>query len=104
MGPNNYVASGSDYVALIPKGFVTGVLGSVFDQQSRVYTEFTHTTSGLPLQSFGKLDQLPCKRIQRLATVIQKYGHMYYHFLDGEWPPFCVPLSCLRLPSVLLLG
>ena len=47
-GVNTYTADGEDYVALIPNGYVTGVLGSVFDAEGRVYTEFTKTISGLP--------------------------------------------------------
>ena len=28
----------------------------------------------------------PCRRFKRLATAVQKYGHMYYHFVQEVLP------------------
>ncbi len=38
-------------------------------------------------------DQKSCKRFKRLATVIQKYGHMYYHFVQEVLPRIILLVS-----------
>lgn len=34
--------------------------------------------------------QQQCIRYKKLATVIQRYGHMYYHFLEETLPRYVV--------------
>eukprot|EP00798_Chlamydomonas_sp_ICE-L_P006228 gene6228-2846_t len=82
---NIYLEEGELYVASIKNAFVTGVMGSVYDAQGRVYTEFTRNTRGLPMEK-NELENLDCKPLKRLASTIQKYGHMYYHFLLEALP------------------
>lgn len=102
-------------MATIPNAFVEGEDGIVYDQGGRVYhlpnQFYTRTSAVLPLPAHtpqqvgraarqGAAAPLPpppdrrlpaqalasCERHGSLATVIQRYGHMYYHFLEEALP------------------
>eukprot|EP01025_Chloroclados_australasicus_P002261 TRINITY_DN10522_c0_g1_i8.p1 TRINITY_DN10522_c0_g1~~TRINITY_DN10522_c0_g1_i8.p1 ORF type:complete len:380 (-),score=33.81 TRINITY_DN10522_c0_g1_i8:59-1198(-) len=72
------------YVAAIPHAFVQGESGLVFDAQGNVYHE-----KNFFLDRVESVKQVPKIRedgmcdvyYPTLATTIQRYGHMYYHFV-----------------------
>eukprot|EP00195_Chlamydomonas_chlamydogama_P012996 CAMPEP_0202900852 /NCGR_PEP_ID=MMETSP1392-20130828/12071_1 /ASSEMBLY_ACC=CAM_ASM_000868 /TAXON_ID=225041 /ORGANISM="Chlamydomonas chlamydogama, Strain SAG 11-48b" /LENGTH=784 /DNA_ID=CAMNT_0049587305 /DNA_START=364 /DNA_END=2719 /DNA_ORIENTATION=+ len=84
-GDNTYLADGQQFVVSIKNGRVSGVLGAVFDNRGRIFTELTPSVAGLPTTK-EQLDATKCKHFKRLATTIQKYGQMYYHFIQEVIP------------------
>lgn len=80
------------YVASIPNGFVEGESGMVYDAAGHVYylPNFFHnrTNPTLPLPSTTPADAYAqcARRYTRLASIVQRYGHMYYHFLIEALP------------------
>lgn len=90
---NVYDDGSSQFVATIEDGFVQGDAGLVFDAQGRLYQEKNHFFSrsgepspkpvlkGLDVDRDGKMTQYDA-----LATTIQKYGYMYFHFVEETLP------------------
>eukprot|EP00963_Diacronema_lutheri_P003604 scaffold285_cov330-Pavlova_lutheri.AAC.122 len=90
---NVYDDGSSQFVATIEDGYVQGDAGLVFDEQGRLYQEKNHffSRSGEPsprpvlealdVERDGKVVQYDA-----LATTIQKYGYMYYHFVEETLP------------------
>jgi len=98
------------YVASIPQGFVEGEGGLVYDAASNVYhlPFFFHnrTNPALPLPASSAADAAAActRRHRRLATVIQRYGHMYYHWLEETLPRIVALLAAGALtPDTRLL-
>lgn len=96
------------YVAAIPGGYVQGEGGLVFDARRHVYDlpyfHYNRTSTTLPLPA-SSAPPAACERYASLATVVQRFGHMYYHFL-AETLPRVVLLqrSGLLTPDVRLLS
>eukprot|EP00887_Chlorella_sp_A99_P003387 scaffold7.g3387.t1 len=79
------------YVATIPGGMVSGEGGSIFDSAGRAYLlPYLHSNrsgGAPPLPPRGPAEAAAgCERHARLASVIQRFGHMYYHFLEEALP------------------
>ncbi|XRA97161.1 Ephrin_rec_like domain-containing protein [Pycnococcus provasolii] len=69
------------FVAAIPHGHVQGGSGLVFDDAGRVYHEKNQhweRNNAKPPMPVATSSQ---KHYKLLATTIQKYGHMYFHFM-----------------------
>lgn len=101
-GLNTYQDDGHQFVASISGGYVTGVLGSVFDKHGRIYTELTRSIRGIPATS-EELNGIHCKRFNKLATTIQKYGHMYYHFVQEVLPRITLMQPYLDADTKILM-
>jgi len=88
------------FVAAIPGGRVEGDEGLVYDDSGRVYHEpghfFERAGSTAPMP--GARGALPNEHFDALASTIQKYGHMYYHFVAEGLPKF-VMLRNAGLPE-----
>lgn len=85
----------AQYVAAIPNAFVEGESGLVYDGNSNVYhldyffnnrtnpvLPFPHRTIAYASQQCQQRDH----QYPQLASIIQRYGHMYYHFLVEALP------------------
>ncbi|KAG1674239.1 hypothetical protein FOA52_013859 [Chlamydomonas sp. UWO 241] len=81
-GHNDYVPTGRQFVVAIDGGRVSGVLGSVTDAAGRQFAQFAPAGAQPDEAAAAK----PCRHFKRLATVVQKYGHMYYHFMQEVLP------------------
>ena len=78
-------------MAAIPSAFVQGESGTIFDASGRLYLlpylNFNRTGAQPPLPT-----QIPaeaaaaCERHARLASLVSRYGHMYYHFVEEVLP------------------
>ena len=69
------------FVAAIPHGHVQGGSGLVFDDAGRVFHEKNQQwerNNAKPPMPIATSSQ---KHYKLLATTIQKYGHMYFHFM-----------------------
>eukprot|EP00798_Chlamydomonas_sp_ICE-L_P008682 gene8682-34129_t len=84
-GDNKFTPEGAPFVASISEGRVTGVLGAVYDGQGNLFSELDPSAVIAP-ELVAAFTGDKCKRFKRLATGIQKYGHMYYHFLQEVLP------------------
>lgn len=74
-------ATSTAFVAAIPRAHIQGANGLVFDESGRVYHEknaFYERTASPPMPVATKGG---VRKYELLATTVQKYGHMYYHFL-----------------------
>eukprot|EP00798_Chlamydomonas_sp_ICE-L_P012641 gene12641-15875_t len=71
----------TQFIASIKNGYVTGVMGEVFDAQANIYIEFSQGQVEYLPKDMQAISDLGCKPVKRLASTIQKYGHMYYHFI-----------------------
>jgi capsular polysaccharide biosynthesis protein len=91
-GDNMFTYTQEQYVAVIPNGMVEGEAGLVFDAAGHVYhlPHLLHnrTTQALPKPQLPPHEAaLSCQQhYTRLGSVIQRYGHMYYHFLVETLP------------------
>ena len=86
------------FVAAIPGGRVEGDQGLVSDDAGRVYHEpgqfFERAGAAAPMPGDGPADE----HFDALASTVQKYGHMYYHFVAEGLPKF-VMLKQAGLPE-----
>eukprot|EP00798_Chlamydomonas_sp_ICE-L_P021392 gene21392-28347_t len=78
-------------------------MGSIYDVHGRVYSEFTHSADNIP-SDMDQLLQVECKPFKRLASTIQKYGHMYYHFVLEVLPRFILLRPYLDDDTKILIG
>ena len=91
-GDNIFQEVSPQYVASIPSGFVEGELGLVYDAAGDVfhlpYMFHNRTNPTLPMpQRTPAQAIIQCTHhFPKLATVIQRYGHMYYHWLEETLP------------------
>lgn len=91
-GPNMFEDVSSQYVAAINSGFVEGESGMVYDAAGNVYHlpfmfhNRTNPTLPMPRLSPQQAAQQCTHHFSRMATVIQRYGHMYYHWLEETLP------------------
>jgi capsular polysaccharide biosynthesis protein len=92
-GANMFQDVSSQYVAVIPAGFVEGEAGIVYDAAGNVYhlpfMFHNRTNPALPMPHHFSPQQAiqKCSRhYPRMASVIQRYGHMYYHWLEETLP------------------
>jgi len=91
-GPNIFKDVSSQYVAGIASGFVEGESGMVYDAAGNVYHlpfmfhNRTNPTLPMPRLSPQQSSQQCTHHYPRMASVIQRYGHMYYHWLEETLP------------------
>lgn len=91
-GDNLFKDASSQYVASIPSGFVEGESGVIYDAAGHLYHlpymfhNRTNPTLPLPQRTPAQAMVQCTHHFPRLATVIQRYGHMYYHWLEETLP------------------
>ncbi|QDZ19175.1 hypothetical protein HOP50_02g16890 [Chloropicon primus] len=90
---NTFESTSLPYVAAIEKAYVEGENGLVWDVEGNIYHEknmfFERTTPNpMPTEvTANKIFQATRKEhFPLLATTIQRYGHMYYHFVVETLP------------------
>ena len=69
------------FVAAIPHGHVQGGSGLVFDDAGRVYHEKNQHWERNNAKPPMPVATSESRHYKLLATTIQKYGHMYFHFM-----------------------
>ena len=92
--PHAHPSPHTQYVATIPQAFVEGESGIVYDSSSRLYQppnlHYTRTAPGglppRPARTSPAAAAAECERHGALASVIQRYGHMYFHFVAEALP------------------
>ena len=91
--PNTFEATSLPYVAAIEKAYVEGENGLVWDVEGNIYHEknmFFERTSPNPMPtevtSNNIFQATKKEHFPLLATTIQRYGHMYYHFVVETLP------------------
>lgn len=101
-GDNVFTETSGQWVASIPDAYIEGESGLIYDSKGQVYhlpyMFFNRTTALLPLpQRTPSQAKESCVRLRgRVATVIQRYGHMYYHFLAETVPRVTMLLNDLQ--------
>ena len=91
-GPNMFTDVSPQYVAAIPAGFVEGEAGMVYDAAGNVYHlpfmfhNRTNPTLPMPRLTPQQAAQQCTHHYPRMASVIQRYGHMYYHWVEETLP------------------
>jgi capsular polysaccharide biosynthesis protein len=91
-GLNTFKDVSNQYVAAIPAAFVEGEAGMVYDAAGNVYHlpfmfhNRTNPTLPVPRLSPQQAAQQCTHHYPRMASVIQRYGHMYYHWLEETLP------------------
>lgn len=109
-GDNSFNLVQQQYVATIGNAFLEGESGLIYDAEGNVYHLpyyfYNRTNPILPMPSRSDIYQAKneCIHINKAATFIQRYGHMYYHFL-GEALPRMVLMQQQLLddPSIKIL-
>jgi capsular polysaccharide biosynthesis protein len=92
-GDNLFTDVTDQFVATVPNGYVEGEGGLVYDAAGNVYhlPYYFHNRTNpqaapLPGRTPEGAAAACTRRFPRLATVIQRYGHMYYHWLEETLP------------------
>jgi len=91
-GTNTFKDVSPQYVVAIASGFVEGESGMVFDAAGNVYHlpfmfhNRTNPTLPMPRLSPQQSAQQCNHHFPRMASVVQRYGHMYYHWLEETLP------------------
>ncbi|KAI3435029.1 hypothetical protein D9Q98_003081 [Chlorella vulgaris] len=103
-GDNTFTDVQDQYVATIHSGFVEGEAGLVYDAAACAYhlpnLFFTRVNPLLPLPQRSVAEAAAsCEWYSGLATVVQRYGHMYYHFVEEALPRVALLMASGRLTS-----
>ncbi|KAL4425168.1 hypothetical protein ABPG75_009184 [Micractinium tetrahymenae] len=90
-GENLFTATSEPYVATLHSAFVEGEAGLVYDSAGRVFHpphfHFNRTSPLAPMpQRTPPQAAASCEPFSALATVVQRFGAMYYHFLEEALP------------------
>ena len=90
---NTFEATSLPYVAAIESAYVEGESGLVWDVEGNIYHEknmFFERTSPNPMPTEVTANAIfeasKKQHFPLLATTIQRYGHMYYHFVVETLP------------------
>jgi len=109
-GDNSFNLVQQQYVATISNAFLEGESGLIYDTQGNVYHLpyyfYNRTNPILPMPSRTTVDEAKneCIHINKAATFIQRYGHMYYHFLGEALPRMVLMQQQLQDdPSIKIL-
>ncbi|PSC67438.1 hypothetical protein C2E20_8901 [Micractinium conductrix] len=108
-GDTPFTDTSEQFVVTLHKAFVEGEAGLVYDAAGRVlhlpHFQFNRTSplAPMPLRTPAQASTT-CERHPALASVVQKYGGMYYHFVEEALPRVALLLQAGRLgPDVKLL-
>ncbi|KAL4435565.1 hypothetical protein ABPG77_002528 [Micractinium sp. CCAP 211/92] len=90
-GENLFTATSEQYVATLHSAFVEGEAGLVYDSTGRVFHppnfHFNRTSPLAPMPQRTPPQALAfCEHFPAMATVVQRFGAMYYHFLEEALP------------------
>jgi hypothetical protein len=103
--PNTFEDTSVPYVAAISRAYVEGENGLVWDAEGNIYHErnmFFERTSPNPMPTEVTANAIfeatKKEHYPLLATTVQRYGHMYYHFVV-ETLPKLVLLKQAGLPE-----